>query len=238
MTPQSSQVDRAAATPQRWRGPLLVGAFVIYAGLALAGALTGRAVWPVVGLLVLLTALLWPALSEGRRGAWGVWLAVVALLALATAFGMARAAMDALAIPINAAIGWVFARTLRKGHEPLIARMVLQIEGPQRLAAPGVAAYARGLTRVWACVLLGQSVVLLLIWLVLHVDLPIALSPTLAVWLHRYLSYGGYLLMGLLFVLEYPWRRHRLAHLEHMPFVQVTRRVVSNWQALMRDIIQ
>ena len=106
------------------------------------------------------------------------------------------------------------------------------------MAAPGVAAYARGLTAVWAVVLLAQAAALLLIWLALHGGLPLALSPAAELWLQRYLSYGGYLLMGLLFVLEYPWRRYRLSHLQHMPFVEVTRQVVANWQALMRDMLR
>lgn len=230
-----------AAVPvasHRWRFPLLVLAFATYAALAIAGVLAHNAIWPVIGIFFVLTVLLWPALHARRRGAWLLWTAILVLFSAAAAAGVTRAALDALAVPINAAIGWVFARTLGPGREPLIARMVRQIEGPQRLAQPGVAEYARGLTAVWAWVLLGQAGVLLLIWLLLHGGLPVSISASAALWLQRYLSYGGYLLMALLFVGEYPWRCWRLSHLQHMPFVQVSRRIVANWQALMRDIIQ
>lgn len=226
------------AQPRSYRAPLLIIAVCFYAGMAVAGAVNGNAIFPLVGLLTLLTVLLWPALAQRRRGVWLVWTLAVLLLGLAASMGVARAALDAFAIPVNAAIGWVFARTLRPGQEPLITRMVKQIEGPQRLQEWGVAAYTRMLTAVWAGVLLGQAVILLLIWLALHAALPLSTDSSLALWLHRYLSYGSYLIMGLLFALEYPWRRYCLAHLQHMSFVQVSRRIVANWQRLMQDIMR
>lgn len=228
----------AKPRPRRYRTMMLVLAGCLYASLAVAGALIDSPVCTVVGLLVFLTVLLWPALAQRRRGAWVLWTVFVVILSAATAADVARSALDALAIPINAAIGWIFARTLRSGHEPLIAQMVRQIEGPLRLQEPGVAGYARALTTVWAVVLLGQAAALLLIWLLLHGVASVNPASSTALWLHRYLSYGSFVVMGLVFVLEYPWRRHRLAHLEHMPFLQVSRQVAANWQELMRGVLR
>lgn len=81
-----------------------------------------------------------------------VWPGVVALALLGHYFGGAelRGALDALPALIAALIGWLFARTLARGHTPLIARAIAAIDGPQWLEDPAVAAYARRLTAVWA----------------------------------------------------------------------------------------
>jgi uncharacterized membrane protein len=81
-----------------------------------------------------------------------VWVAVVALVLLGHFFGgkNLRGVLDAVPALIAALVGWLFARTLRAGRTPLIARAIAAIDGAQWLDDPAVAAYARRLTAIWA----------------------------------------------------------------------------------------
>jgi uncharacterized membrane protein len=58
--------------------------------------------------------------------------------------------LDALPALIAAFVGWLFARTLRRGRTPLIARAIRVLDGDAALADPAIAAYARMLTIIWA----------------------------------------------------------------------------------------
>jgi hypothetical protein len=58
--------------------------------------------------------------------------------------------LDALPALIAAFVAWLFARTLRRGRTPLIARAIAAIDGPEQLADAAVARYARGLSACWA----------------------------------------------------------------------------------------
>ncbi len=224
--------------PHHYRTAVLIVAVSLYVTLSIAAAMSGRSAFSVAGLLLMLTILLWPSLAAARRGAWALWLAVTVIMTTALATGYAAAALDTLAIAINGLIGWTFARTLKPGREPLITLLVRQIEGEQRTAAPGIAQYTRSLTAVWAIIMCLQAAALLLIWLQLHFGLPFPPSAALSPWLHRYLRFGSYLVIVVLFVGEHFWRRHYLSHLAHMPFLMAGRRIADNWQQLMRDSIR
>lgn len=77
--------------------------------------------------------------------------AVAALAAVLLALTGIGGLLDAAPALLAAFIGWLFARTLRRGRRPLIARAIAAIDGAERLADPGVAHYARTLTALWAC---------------------------------------------------------------------------------------
>ncbi len=92
-----------------------------------------------------------------------IWLGVAALVALAHAFDAGL--LDALPVLIAALIGWLFARTLRAGHTPLISRAIAAIDGATWLADAAIVRYARHLTVLWAVwqfTLAALAVVLLL----------------------------------------------------------------------------
>lgn len=91
-----------------------------------------------------------------------IWLAIVLLSVLAgfSAHPLLRAALPAL---IPALIATLFARSLRRDSTPLIARAIAALDGPQWLADPAIARYARRLTAIWALALaaLASAVVAL-----------------------------------------------------------------------------
>jgi len=100
------------------------------------------------------------------RGGWLSWrLASAALLALAWGLfgrGAASAVLALLPALACAAFAWGFARTLRAGREPLIARY---IRFDERRDSAECAAYARRLTALWA-VALGLAAAMQLVPLV------------------------------------------------------------------------
>lgn len=217
----------------RWRLAAIGAAVAVYAGLGACAVLRDAPELAAIGLLLLVTVLLWPALAVGRRGVRPAWAGIAGLIVLAVLAGRAEALLDTLAVIINAGVGWLFVRSLRPGREPLVTRFARAVGGAAHLDEPGVRHYTQVLTRVWAGVMWGQALVLLGCWLALHA-LPQVLPPALAPWLHGYLRYGSYLVIVLLFVLEPPWRRHRLPQVTRYPFLASTRKIAASWQSLTR----
>lgn len=213
-----------------WRMAAVVAAFVAYAGFNLAAAMTGADHFSAFGLLLLITVLLWPALRAMRKPAWCLWLLATAALVGALWAGEVPAVMDTLAVIINAAVGWVFARTLWHGREPLITQVVRRITSAAHLEEPGVRSYTRTLTAVWAAILWLQAAVLAVVWWLLHVGVPFAPAAGLVPWLEGYLRYASYLLVPLVFAIEYPVRCYRMPNVERPPFTEMLRRVATDWQ--------
>ncbi len=78
-------------------------------------------------------------------------LALIAASALALLVTTgAVALLDSLPMLIAGFVAWVFARTLRDGRRPLIARAIATLDGEEQLRDPAVMRYARRLTWIWA----------------------------------------------------------------------------------------
>jgi hypothetical protein len=95
----------------------------------------------------LVIVVLWFAAPAVLRSAVGL-----SALALSAAWFVGADALlvDVLPIVIAALVGWLFARSLLGGREPLIARAIAAIDGVEPLADPEVSRYALNLTRLWA----------------------------------------------------------------------------------------
>lgn len=215
----------------------------IYFALLLAAFASGNVLFDDAAILVLISVLLLAALRRGSPVAWFAWLvAALALLALG-ASGKGRVAVDALPVLVNIFLCSVFARTLRKGRQPLIARIIEIIEEPGRLALPRVADYARRLTQAWAWLLGAQAAVLLFVaacvvpdgWLAsAGVVPPIAIA---ADW-RWYLQLGSFAIVGVFLVGEYAFRRCYLRAMPHMSLVRFIVRVARCWPALVRSLAE
>jgi uncharacterized membrane protein len=209
-----------------------------YALLAIAGALTHRQVFALLALLCLLTAVMLPRLRSRRPGAWLVWFGLVLIGLLLSLRGLADVLLEAVPVLINALLAYGFGRTLRSA-QPLVARFILAIEGPARLAQPGVARYARQLTWFWTVLLATQAIVLAVLLpcadrsgLLLRFGLSSPLSIPerwAAAWLHL----GGYLLLAATFLLEYVYRRWHLRHLDHGSFGDSLRQLPRQWPGVL-----
>ncbi len=121
-------------------GWLCVAVLAIGAHLFDNDWLRGATAFAAIGLIALFA----PA---SLRTALGL-LALIAAAVL-VAFGTSTL-LDALPALIAAFVAFLFARTLLPARTPLIARAIVAIDGPEWLAHPHVARYARFLTATWA----------------------------------------------------------------------------------------
>lgn len=210
----------------------------IYLVLMATAHLSGQERFGELAAFALTGLFLLPALRRRRAWAWCAWLGVAALLAALDLHGQGRLALDATPVAINLALCGVFARTLRHGRAPLIARVIEALEGRSRLAEPRVAAYARALTWVWTLVFAAQAVVLAILVACAMPAGPLALlglQPPLAMggagW-RWYLHLGSYALVPALLVLEYAFRRCYLRHIPHPSLPTFLASLGRRWHTL------
>ncbi|TAL87230.1 MAG: xanthomonadin biosynthesis protein [Rhodanobacter sp.] len=220
--------------PRRYPLWLLPG----YLLLAVVGVLTNQQIFSLLALSVLLTALMWPRLLGRQLRGWLVWLGALGVLGLLWRYRLADLLLEAVPLLVSALLAYGFGRTLATA-EPLVARFIVVLEGPERLAQPGVARYARQVTWYWTLLLSGQALLLSILLVAGRPAGPLArfgasvpwhFSERLAAgWLH----FGGYLLILAAFALEYAYRRWHLRHLEHLSPRQTITQLIRHWPQLV-----
>lgn len=225
-----------SVSPRRYVLPLVL----VVIALALAGMFTHRAIFPLLTLLAVITAAVMPGLLARRRSAWLTWALAVGVVAALSWLGVADLLLQCVPLVISGWLAWVFGSTLRRGHEPLVVRVIRVLEGLPRLQQPGVEPYARQVTVFWTVLLVLQSLVAATLLLVApdngvlaRLGAPVAL-PFSGFWISAYLHVGGYLVIVLGFAFEYGWRRWRLRHLEHASLQQTGLSMLRHWPELVR----
>ena len=209
-------------SPTRWLWPLLL----TYPVLLVAGLLTQREIFPLLALMVLVSAVLLPKLLSGRVRPWLVWSGMQGLLLALAWLGFADLVLETVPVLINAVLAWWFGRTLLTSR-PLIARCIVAIENESRLHERGVMAYARQLTAFWAALLMANALLLTALLLCAErsgVLARFSVAPSLRIDV-----------VVAAFALEYPYRRWRLRHLRHLSLPQMLLRLVVNWPRVLRD---
>jgi len=222
------------------RGALVL---VIYVLVLAAAFASGRAWLEELAALMLVSLLLWPALRRRSLIAGGLWaIAAFGIAALALA-GRGALALDFMPVMVNAALSSLFAQTLARGSEPLIARVIAVLESPERLTLPRVAGYARALTLAWAVLLGVQAIVLAFLILCAVPDGLLAsfgIEPPIAItgngW-RWYLHLGSYAIVLAFLVVEYAFRRWYLRHIAHVSLPVFVTRLVRRWPALARSVM-
>jgi uncharacterized membrane protein len=221
--------------PRRWLWPLLLA----YPVLLVAGLLTRREIFPLLAVMVLVTAVLLPRLLRRRMTPWLVWFTAQGLLLTSAWLGLADVLLNAVPALINALLAWWFGRTLLTSR-PLVARCIVAIEGAARLRERGVARYARQLTAFWAALIAANALLLAVLLLCAAPSGVLArfgVTPPLRIegwWAAAWLHVGGYVVVVAAFALEYPYRRWRLRHLQHLSLPQMLLRLAVNWPRLLR----
>ncbi len=198
-----------------------------------------------LALLDIVLILLVVPLARGRSWAWA--LAAIAAAGLWTAQSSAVLPVLLLLPPVLFPwlVAWFFARTLRAGQVPLISRIVSALEqcAPADLA-PGLKAYTRGLTRLWALLLGGIGFANLVLGLIAVPDgllmqlgyrPPVTVSQVAWSWFANLLDYG---LAGLLFVVEYLVRMRLFPDRPYRDFPDFARRLGALGPSFWRDVMR
>lgn len=189
---------------------------------------------PALGVLLLLAypLLTHAAVTTGLAYlAWVAWLCIAALVVLwfpgpwgLAGFALLAAALlvadpDALVklppVIINLALAVWFGRTLAPGEEPMVgwfARLARGTELP-----PDLARYARGSTVRWTAFFVSMAAA----------AAALAVLATPQTW-SLFANGIDYLLVGVLFVGEYVFRRVRYRDHEHRPLADVVRAVARS----------
>lgn len=168
-------------------------------------------------LAVLCALPLYGALRAGRWWAWVVFLVALAACGALVATNSSQLLLYLPPVLIPLALLMPFARSLRRGQEPLITRMARISRGT---LPPDLAPYTRWLTILWAVVfaLMTLSAVLLTLFAPLHVW-------SLAT------NFVHYFVIGALIVGEYVYRRVRFRHLPHPGFFAYLRLIAPRPRA-------
>lgn len=217
---------------------------VAYALLAHGASAGGDARLAFAALLVLVALVLVAPLL--RRRPWAFALAAASVAGAWWLFRAGLAALPLLLVPVVfvALVAWLFGRSLRPGRVPLIVRIVSGLDGvpPERLPAD-VLRYARGLTAIWAglLVLLGlANLVLALLASPGGLLAQAGVAPPWPItheqwsWFANVLNYG---IVGGFFVLEFLWRKRRFPE-RHHGFVTFLRRMGALGPAFWRDFLR
>jgi len=212
--------------------------------VVLAFAIASGLVWlEDLAALLLATLLLWPGLRSRSIVAGVLWATAALGIGALSMSGRGTLALDFMQVMVNAALCHLFARTLAKDREPLIARVIAVLESPERLALPGVADYARSLTWAWALLVGVQAAVLTMLILcavpdgmlaTFGIKPPIEISGSLWRW---YLHLGSYVTVLAFLIVEYAYRRWQLRHIEHVPLPTFVVRLVRRWPALVHSVV-
>jgi hypothetical protein len=209
--------------------------------LTLVGGLLHRRGLSLAAVLLLLLAWL-PAIwrRRSRAGLLG-WMGLAVLLVVPALLGHPQLALMAVPAVFLAMVCWYFARTLRRGAEPLVARFIRVAEGRARLEVPGVRGYARGVTVFWTCLLGAMALLSLAIalfaapggWLAtLGEPQRLMLPDWLLAW---YPEAGCWAILLAAFVGEYLFRRWYLRAIPHAGARQFLVQMVRRWPSLLRE---
>jgi len=226
-------MDRPIPASSPAPGPGLPGGLVavlvaIWVALVITALVSASGILSALCAALLLTLVLARHLWARRARAWAIWLVCMAAIGALTVSGHGRTLLDGMPVAINLGLAVLFGHTLFGDRVPLIARVIVAMEGRERLQLPGVAGYARGLTAAWAGLFLLQA--LLMLALILR-GLGNAQAPA-----PGYLHLGGYFVPALFMVAEYAFRRWYLRHLPHDSPQRFLRRLVQNWPRLLHDL--
>ena len=189
---------------------LLALAFLAFAHVAAA---TGVTIWATVSVACLLLLLIWP-LHPRALAFVGALIAASLVVVLLHASGRSALVLLFPPVVLTAAFGLYFARSLRADRMPLIERIVRAVH-PDALALPGVSDYARRVTQLWAVLLLSLAAinaVLALIAVPGGLLAAFGVDPTPRVSDAQWSLFANglnYLVIALVFIAEYAWRRHR-----------------------------
>lgn len=158
-----------------------------------------------LALVVMCAIPLYQGLRALRPGHWLALLALAGLLWVLTRIGGGMYALFVPPVVTPAVVVAVFAGSLRAGQVPVATRLA---QLSRDVLEPDVLVYTRRVTAMWALILAAIAVG----------NAALALLAPLPVW-SLFSNFVNYLLVGLVFVLEYLYRRLRFPTHVHGGFL-------------------
>ncbi|HST45386.1 MAG TPA: ketosynthase [Luteimonas sp.] len=215
-----------------------------YALFAHAASATGDARYALAALLALVLMLLVAALAARRAWAWIALPVLVGGCWLLYRAGLAGLPLLLVPVAFVVVIAWLFARSLRSPHGPLITRILAGLEGvPWREVPAELRTYTRRLTAAWAGVLGAMGACNLALALVaspggllesLGVAPPFTITRTQWSWFANLLNYG---VVGGFFIGEYVLR-NRWFPARYRSFFDFLRQMAALGPAFWKDFLR
>ncbi len=167
----------------------------------------------VLALLVLTLGLLLPGLRQGSRFTWGLFLLILGLLCAAGYLDIAIYLLYLPPVVIPLLFWGVFLHSLLSGKVPLVTAIGERARGP--LSAQ-MRRYTWGVTLMWTVVFAAIALwSVILLWL-----------ATTTLW-SLFTNFINYLMVALLFVAEFVYRKWRFQDHDHPGFVDYLKIVVN-----------
>lgn len=217
---------------------------IVYLLLAHLASIFGQPGFALVAGIVLVLLVLMQPLRRAR--AWA-WLALGGATALVFALARLELAMLPLYAPpvlFNLFFAWLFGRTLARGSRSLIERIARLLEPADGPLDPDVQRYCRRLTAGWTFVFLALATINLVLALFAVPDgllasagVTTAINVPQALW-SWFANVINYLVVGVFFVAEYFWRRHRFPAMPWRTFRAFCRRMASLPAGVWRTLAQ
>lgn len=180
-----------------------------------------------------------------KRRPWA-YIAMVVALAMLYEGGGARMAQVVIFLPpvlVNLSLCWIFGHTLLGESTPLVLRIVRLLHGTHDLADP-VPSYARKVTVCWTALFLFNAVACLVLalcaapggLLILAGYRPMFTVPVRD-W-SLFADIGSNVLVGLMFIIEYIYRRRIFPWQPYRNFFDFLRRAAAIGPALLADLMR
>jgi len=224
--------------------PLQVTLFILYVVVTHLAVILPSDGLALLSMLVLVTAMLTEPLRRRRPWAMAVVAAVAGLLYLGAGAHLAHRLVFLPAVLVNLGLCWLFGHTLRGARTPLVVRMVSLLHGPEDPLDDAIRSYARRVTVCWTGLFLFNAAMCLALalcatpggWL-----LAAGINPPVAVpaqYWSMFADGGTYLLTGLLFVVEYAYRRRRFPEQPYRNFIDFLRRAAAAGPAVVAGLMR
>ena len=235
---------RPVPAPPAWWGGVRPALALAYLGLSHlaterdSDGLAALAVGVIVALL--LAERLW----RRRPWAWMTLAIAAGALWMLKDSGHIRIALLLMPVIFLLWLAWLFGRTLRPGHVPVIGKIVHALEGiDARGLTPELDRYTRGLTALWTGVFVVMAAINLALaslatpgGLLARAGIvpPWPISDSQWSWFANWLNYG---LVGAVFAIEFAYRKRRFPG-RYKNAADFARRMASLGPAFWRDLFK
>lgn len=197
----------------------------------------------LISINLLALIVLFGPLKKRRPWAYLVLIAALAMLYRGSGVRLAQVVIFLPPVLVNLGLGWLFGHSLLPERTPLVTRIVRLLHGKDDLTPP-LLAYTRTVTACWTGLFLFNAVVCLALALCATPDgllLSAGYQPLFPVPVRDWSLFsdiGSNVLVGLMFIVEYTYRRRIFPWQPYRNFFDFLRRAAAIGPALLADLMR